>query len=103
MPFAKGRSKTGGRKKGGSFAATVKETMMRLGCNPAEGLADLALNSENESIRLRANAELLEYIYPKLRSMELSGDKANPVEVNVSYREQLLSRIASLAPGKPKG
>lgn len=50
-----------------------------------------------------ANAELLNYLLPKRKAIEHTGPEGSPIEVNVSYREQILSRIASIVATGTKG
>ncbi len=107
MPFVKGSPKPAGsgRKKGFSLKGNALETMQRFGCDPIHGMIKIAENKKaGKQIRLRAYAELAQYVYPKLRAIGMTGPGGGPMEVDVvDARQQLLSRIASLAPGKPKG
>jgi hypothetical protein len=103
MPFVKGHSKIpgSGRVKGMSSKATVSAILSQLKCDPIEGMARIAMDS-NQSAQLRGRmfAELAQYVYPKRRAIELGGIGGEAIEVNVSYREQLLGRVAQIAARK---
>lgn len=72
--------------------------MLQMGCDPIKGIIDIAQDKNaGKQLRLRAYAELAQYVYPKLRAMELSGPEGSAVEVHVSASEELLSRIASIS------
>jgi hypothetical protein len=69
--------KTGGRSTGTPNRSTgeVKQTLEALGCDPIEGMARLATDERVEiSIRFQAYKELAQYIYPKRKAIEHSGD-----------------------------
>ncbi len=101
MPFQKGHKKHGGRKKGSGLNETVREILAKLDCNPVEGLASIAMDPDNKKeLQARAYSYLMEYVWPKRKSVEFTGVDGGPIEVNVSAREQLLSRIAGLATRK---
>ena len=103
MKFEKGRAKTGGRQKGSvnKNSLNARELLDRLGCNPLQGLAEIASDQDNSvEIRTRAFAELARYVAPQLRSTEITGAGGGPVEMTVRSIELLKSRIASLASGK---
>lgn len=60
-----------GRKKGSGNKQTIAAICAASNCDPAQVLIDLMLDSkEDSSIRLRASAELLQYLHPKKRSIE---------------------------------
>lgn len=45
---------------------------MKLGCDPIEGLAKIALDPTTEtSLRVRCFAELAQYVYPKRKAVDL--------------------------------
>ncbi len=105
MPFAPGQPRPAGagRKKGSSIRASVQATLARLKCDPIEGMVLIAQDKmQSAQLRGRMFAELAQYVYPKRRAIEMSGLDGSNIELdlNVSYREQLLSRIAQLATRK---
>lgn len=56
---------------------TILETLERVGCDPILIMAEIAMDTkENTGLRLRAATELAQYIYPKKRSVEHTGDAA---------------------------
>lgn len=73
MPFKPGTPKPNGsgRKKGSSPKLTVAAICAERKCDPAAILAELASDpKQRDVIRFRCAAELLQYIYPKKRSIE---------------------------------
>lgn len=98
--------KTGGRTKGtpNRETRTVAAILEALKCNPIEGMARIAMDDKQRpELRGRMYAELAQYRYPKLKSLELSGPGGGPVELNVSPAEQLNTRIASILNRKREG
>lgn len=99
--------KTGGRQKGSLNRSTVKlyadqrsvaAILDSLNCNPIEGMVRIAMDEKQRpELRGRMFAELAQYRYPKLKSLELTGPAGAPIQIDVSPRELLLSRINSLA------
>lgn len=100
---AKPGERRGGRPKGAPNKRTamyesVREACEAAGYNPAETLVEIARNKKNESsIRGRAAAELCSYLYPKKRSVEVSGVGGGPVSHDHSFskHESAVERIAS--------
>lgn len=76
-----------GRKTGGCVAGTpnrqtrdVQELLASLGCDPIQGMAEIASNPEASlELRGRLNAELAKYVYPKGRAAEHTGAGGEPV------------------------
>ena len=74
MSRPRGLPKTGGRVSGTPNKKTheLAEKLERLGCDPIEGLAKIALANETASeLKVRCYAELAQYIYPKRKAMDL--------------------------------
>lgn len=70
-----------------------------LGCDPIEALVGIA-NDPKTPIELRARVliEIAQYIYPKKRSVELSGIGGGPIEVSDGSAFKLLKeRLDRLA------
>lgn len=69
-------TRRGGRKKGVANKKTqdVIDRLNDLGCDPIAGLAEIAMNSAEETLRLQANKELAQYIAPKRKAVEITGD-----------------------------
>ena len=81
----KGSPKVGGRKKGSLNKRTVGviAKMEALECDPIAGMALIALNKKNPpELRGRMFSELAQYLYPKRKSIEHSGEVATQ---NVLY------------------
>lgn len=80
MPFEKGKPKTGGRKKGIGNKDTEFKKALREGIDPHELLAEIRLLERKDQIdRL---IRLLEFVYPKMKAVEISGDlELHPITV----------------------
>ncbi len=77
-------NKTGGRKKGTPNKRTqeVIDQLTALDCDPIEGMANIALNEKNSAeLRGRMFSELAQYIAPKRKAIEHSGEAGEPVTV----------------------
>jgi hypothetical protein len=100
MPAIKGSPKpaNSGRKKGtpNKSTQTVAEILAKLKCDPIEGLAKIAMESEDEAIRVKCYSELARYRYPQLKAIEHSGPGGSPIQFNVSATDELRSRIAGI-------
>ncbi len=75
-------NKTGGRKKGTPNKRTqeVIDQLTALKCDPIEGMAKIALDEKNSSeLRGRMFSELAQYIAPKRKAIEHSGEGGEPV------------------------
>jgi hypothetical protein len=78
-----GERRSRGRPKGSRNKLTINalETLQKLGCNPLEGMARIAMGIDEKgnpidvSLELKARmfAELAPYIAPRLRQSELTG------------------------------
>lgn len=89
-----GQPKSGGRKKGTPNRLTqdVAERLAALGCDPLEGMARLAMDPQSSpEFRFRCYAELLPYVYPKRKPMEIETE--TPADV--------INLITNLALKKP--
>ena len=78
--------KTGGRSAGTPNRKTkeVSELLESLGCNPIEGMVAIAANQQNPpELRGRMYAELAQYVYPKRRAVEHSGDGGDPLQQKI--------------------
>lgn len=71
-----------GRKSGGRHAGTpnkrtteLMDRLESLGCDPVEGMAQIAMNPANApELRGRMFAELAGYLYPKRKAVEVKSD-----------------------------
>ena len=86
--FQKGRKKTGGRKKGTKNKRTllVEEIVQEKGLCLVTRLLELAEDNKTPiNIKAGVFRDLLEYIYPKKKAVELSGE----VEHKLTFTEWL--------------
>jgi len=68
--------KTGGRQAGtpNKRTAAITERLEAIGCDPIEGMAQLAMDSTNSpELRGRMFAELAQYVAPKRKAVEIEG------------------------------
>ena len=79
-----------GRKTGGRIAGTpnkrtrdVIERLQELNCDPIEGMASIALDSQNPvELRARMFSDLAQYVAPKRRAIDHSGSEGSgPIEI----------------------
>jgi hypothetical protein len=76
MPGPKGLLKTGGRTRGTPNKKTelVAKKLAKVGCDPLEGLAKIAVDPETKvEIKVRCLAELAQYVYPKRKAVDLDS------------------------------
>ena len=69
--------KTGGRVVGtpNRKTAEINDLLESLRCNPIEGMAQIAQDLKNSpELRGRMYAELAQYVYPKRKAIEHTGD-----------------------------
>lgn len=103
----------GGRRKGTPNKATVlagsvREAMMREGCDPLAVLAHVAMGKvrgKNVAHRVRAAAELTQYMYAKLVRAEVVGADGGAIQLEMfeSPAERIASRLDSIAARTPGG
>lgn len=97
----------GGRKKGVPnratvLAASVREAMMREGCDPVAVLAQVALGKKrgkNVGHMVRAASELTQYMYAKLVRAELTGPDGGHIQMDLfaSSNDRVSSKLDQLA------
>ena len=83
------RPKTGGRKRGTPNKRTqaIIDKLAALGCDPIEGMACLALDEENSAeLRGRMFSELAQYIAPKRKAIEHSGEAIEAVKFVMNFK-----------------
>ena len=88
--------KTGGRKAGTPNKRTLElvERLEALGCDPIEGMAQLAMNpSTAPELRGRMFAELAGYLHPKRKAVEVKADEGPRVTFHL-YNEPERERKA---------
>ena len=70
------RMKTGGRQSGtpNRRTTTIQDKLAKLGCDPIEGMAQIAMDQTAElSLRAQMFKELAQYVEPKRKAIEISG------------------------------
>lgn len=80
-----------GRKTGGRVAGTMNrrtadivERLAQLGCDPIEGMAALAMDTNNTpELRGRMYSELAQYVAPKRRALDMATAAAAPVSIRI--------------------
>jgi len=93
MAFGK---KTGGRHAGTPNKRTVELTarLEALGCNPIEGMAQLAMDEANPpELRGRMYAELAGYLYPKRKATEIKIDDGPKVTFQFLSEPEFESKV----------
>ena len=89
---AKTGERRGGRTKGTPNKRTfaVAETLEALGCDPIQGMARIAMD-ESQPMQLRATMfrELAQYVAPKRKAIEVTGEDGSPVKTELTIREWL--------------
>ncbi len=89
MGRPRGFPKTGGRTRGTPNKKTqaVYEALERLGCHPISGLARIAMSPQTApELKVRCYAELAQYLYPKLKAVDLeTGEAQKPLEVLIRH------------------
>ena len=86
--MARNGTKTGGRKKGTPNKKTT-ELMELLGdYNPIVRLIEIA-KDENTSLdmQVKINLDLLPYIYPKRKSINMNSNETPEVKIYINYEE----------------
>lgn len=83
MAFKKGRKKTGGRQKGvkNKLNLGVAETLESMGIDCVEEMLKIAEETEKEEVRLTVYKELLKYVYPQRKAVEMSGNEGLEVRI----------------------
>ena len=89
MPVGRkpGTPKTGGRKKGVKNKATqdVIEKLEAMGCDPIQGMAEIAALARNDGDLALAGSmykELAQYVAPKRKAIEVTGDAGGAIEIS---------------------
>ena len=88
----------GGRAPGTPNKRTTEliERLAELKCDPVEGLARIAADANTDvALRARVYADLLPYLYPKRKAVELSGDDNAPIQIRWIERKIIDARAPS--------
>ena len=91
----------GGRTAGTPNKRTVElvERLAELACDPVEGLVRIANDPATDAaLRARVYADLLPYLYPKRKSVEVSGQDAAPLRAEISWVKRVI-----VDPREPSG
>jgi hypothetical protein len=79
---AKTGERRGGRQKGTPNKATlaVTEKLAALGCDPIKQMGQIALDERVEvGLRVQVLKELCQYVAPKRKAMEVTGEDGGPI------------------------
>lgn len=95
MPFTKGKPKTGGRKLGiTNKRKPVQQLCDESGIDPFVMMIEIARNSDDDHLRFSALKELCQYLEPKKKAIEHSGEISNP------YANKTLEELKELGQKK---
>ena len=73
--------------------AELVERLAELECDPVEGLVSIAADpSTDPALRARVYADLLPYLYPKRKAVELSGHDNEPMQIRWIERKIIDAR-----------
>lgn len=80
-----GKREGAGRKKGtpNKKSVAIQDKLKELGCDPIEGMARIAEQAMDEGDMQLAGSmykELAQYVAPKRKAVEISGDQENPIQ-----------------------
>ena len=84
--LTKGLPKTGGRARGTPNRKTheIAAKLDKLGCDPIEGLARIAMDAATApELKVRCFAELAGYIWAKRRAVELASEEDREIRVTI--------------------
>jgi len=102
MSRPKGLPKSGGRIRGTPNKKTgeIAKKLRKLGCDPIEGLAKIALDPESKpELKVRCLAELAQYLYPKRKPVDPVTPEGSEFKLTV---EHIGSRLnLSDSPSRP--
>ena len=90
MPRPKGLPKTGGRIRGTPNKRTdeLARKLSRIGCDPMEGMARIAMDPEiAPELRVRCFIELAQYLYPKRKPVDLVLPEDSATKIRVEFVE----------------
>ena len=78
--FQKGREKTGGRQKGtkNKLNLGVEDALNARGIDCVEEMLKIAQTTDKEDIRLTVYKELLKYVYPQRKAVEIANEVELP-------------------------
>lgn len=95
--------KTGGRLRGTPNRRTqdVELLLSRIGCDPIEGMARIAMDSQTPvEVRARMFAELACYIAPKRKAIDLGGSDQERVIFNIGIEPRHAPKFYIHEPSK---
>ena len=92
--MSRGGSKTGERRAGRCKGTPNKKTMAvgevlgELGLDPIKQMGQIAMDEHIEvSIRVQVLKELCQYIAPKRKAVEITGEDGRPLALEISWAE----------------
>jgi hypothetical protein len=85
---AKAGERRGGRQKGTPNKRTiaVAEKLAALGCDPIKQMGQIALDESVEvSLRVQVLKELCQYVAPKRKAVEVTGEDGSPLKGELTF------------------
>ena len=93
--MSRGGSKPGERRSGRCKGTTNKKTLAvaevlaELGLDPIKQMGQITMDEHIDvSIRVQVLKELCQYVAPKRKAVEITGEDSRPMEVNVRWLDQ---------------
>lgn len=114
-PINDGKGRLGGRQKGTPNKSTLSliERCQKLNCDPFDVLVNItkgdwaALGYKTDVIsfesRLTAAKELMQYLYPKRKAIELTRETEKPMDENLTEKVKNVSAIMKAASERKGG
>jgi hypothetical protein len=77
------------------------ERLEALGCDPLEGMARIAMGENAElSIRAQMYKELAQYVAPKRKAVEVTGEGGDPLQLELKSLIEEIQNVPSIPPSK---
>ena len=97
--FEVGNKFSKGRKPGAiSPRKKVQEILASMNYEPFEELVKIARTAKSEKVRCDAAIELCNYVAPKLKSVELTGDNTSPFIITLNMSPQKTTQSITVSP-----
>lgn len=70
---------------------SVIDRLRELDYEPIDRLVELATSAKSEHVQCMAAMDILSYICPKLKSIQISGDESKPFVISLNMRGKSIS------------